>query len=232
VFQITVAGSPLTFQLIEQRASFPGIDDRRSFAVVPFNWVLAALGTARPPSVLWLRGTADAAGPLAATVADVGSARLVSRYDAYAALRDPPLVAAIPTGYEIALIVATGFMTLAIIGALVLSAARRTRDLAFLRTLGLTARQALWLTILEQIPMVVLALIPGVLLGIAVAGLVEPGLALSRFTGDSEAVLFVDWPALAMITAALVGVVVVAVAVGTWLAHRVPVADALRVGHD
>jgi putative ABC transport system permease protein len=124
-------------------------------------------------------------------------------------------------------------MALTIIGALVLSAARRTRDLAYLRALGVTAPQALALTIVEHGPPVLLALIPGVALGIGVAILVEPGLGLATFVGTSAGVpLFVDWAALALIVAALIGVVAVAVAAGTWVSRRARVVDALRIGDD
>ena len=111
-------------------------------------------------------------------------------------LHDAPLAAAIPLGYSLALIVAAVYMALTIIGSLVLSAARRTRDLAYLRTLGVTGRQALALTIMEHAPPVLLAVIPGVALGIGVAILCEPGLGLATFVGTDGAPLFVDWPTL------------------------------------
>ena len=234
-FRITVAGQSMTFRLVQQRASFPGIGERASFAVVPFNWVQAAFGNRLlPPSVMWLRAPGDVAGRLAATVAEVpGSARIVSRYDAYAALHDAPLRAVIATGYGLALVIAAIYMALTIIGALVLSAARRTRDLAYLRTLGVTAPQALALTIMEHVPPVLLALVPGVALGIGVAILCEPGLGLATFVGTSGGVpLFVDWPALALMVAALIGVVATAVTAGTWLSRRARLVDALRIGED
>ena len=74
-------------------------------------------------------------------------------------------------------------MALTIIGAVILSAARRTRDLAFLRTLGVTDVQALALIVMEHGPPVVLAIIPGVALGIGIAILCEPGLGLATFVG-------------------------------------------------
>jgi putative ABC transport system permease protein len=113
---------------------------------------------------------------------------------------------------------------------MVLSAAGRTRDLAYLRTLGVTARQALELTVMEHGPPVVLALIPGVLLGIGIAILVEPGLRLATFVGSSGVPLSIDWGALALLVAGLASVVAMAVGAGTWLARRARPTDALRMG--
>jgi putative ABC transport system permease protein len=159
-------------------------------------------------------------------------ARVVSRYDAYAVLHDAPLVAAIPAGYRLALLVAAGYMAMTIIGALVLAGARRTRDLAFLRTLGITGRQSLALTVMEHAPPVLLAVVPGVALGIVIAALCEPGLGLTAFVGSSGVPLYVDWPELVVIVVALTAVVVGAVGAGTWLSRRGRMVDALRIGDD
>ncbi len=233
-FHMTVSGQSMVFRLVQQRASFPGIGEQASFAVVPFNWLKAAFGNRLlPPSVLWLRAPGEVAGRLAATVADVtDSARIVSRYDAYATLRDRPLGAVVATGYELALVIAAIYMGLTIIGAVVLAGSRQTRDLAYLRTLGLSAPQGLALTVMEHAPPVLLALLPGVALGIGVAILSEPGLGLATFVGTPGVPLFVDWPALMLMLAALIVVAAVAVAAGTWLSRRARLVDALRMGDD
>ena len=187
-FRITVLGHDVTFRLVEQRTSFPGIGEPASFAVVPLNWVQAAWGSAPlPPSVMWLRAPEEVAGSLAASVPESGeSVRIVSRYDAYASLHDAPLGAAIAQGSGAAMVVATIYMALAIIGAVVLSAARRNQDLAYLRTLGVTASQALALSLTEHVTPVLLALIPGVALGVGVAFLLEPGLDLAALRRDQR----------------------------------------------
>src|SRR6185369_11106114 len=169
IFHATVVGQSMAFRLVQQRATFAGLGDRASFAIVPFNWVKAAYaGGPLPPSTIWLRGSADAAPHLADAFANVkGLIRFISRYDAYATVHEAPLAAVIGTGYGLAVVVAAVYMALTIIGALVLSAARRTRDLAFLRTLGVTGPQSLALTVMEHAPPVLLAVIPGVVVGIA-----------------------------------------------------------------
>jgi len=231
-FRITVLGHDVTFRLVEQRTSFPGLGEPASFAVVPLNWVQAAWGSPPlPPSVMWLRAPEEVKGTLAATVAEAGeSVRIVSRYDTYASLHDAPLGAAIATGSGVAMVVATTYMALAIIGAVVLSAARRNQDLAYLRTLGVTASQALALSLTEHVTPVLLALIPGVALGVGVAFLLEPGLDLASFAGTKDLPLSVDLAWLSLMVAALIGVVVAAVCAGTWLSLRASVVDALRIG--
>ncbi|HYL39810.1 MAG TPA: FtsX-like permease family protein, partial [Candidatus Binatus sp.] len=229
-FQMTLDGQAMTFRLVEQRPSFPGITDRSTFAVVPFNWIGAAIGRTVSPSATWIRGSGDLGPALAAIVAGQrGSIRLTSREDAYAALHATPLEATVGAGFIAALAIAVVYMALTIIGAMVLSAARRTRDLAYLRTLGVSLRQALELTIVEHGTPVLLAILPGLALGIAVAALCEPGLGLASFVGSAEVPLYIDWPGLAIVLAGLLGVVVVAIVAGTWLAGRARLVDALRL---
>jgi putative ABC transport system permease protein len=230
-FQVNVVGKVLVFQLVQQRDTFPGIDARSPFAIAPLSWVQASFDRPAGTGVMWIRAASDIRPGLTSAISSAGAAaHVVSRYDAFAALRDSPLESVIATGYLAALLVAGVYMTLAIIGAMVLSAAGRTRDLAYLRTLGVTGRQALGLTVMEHGPPVILALIPGVALGIGIALLVEPGLGLSTFVGISGVPLYVDWLALASLSIALIAVVAVAVGIGTWLARRARPTDALRIG--
>jgi putative ABC transport system permease protein len=233
-FEVTVRDQPMTFVVAEKRASFPGIGAGVAFVVAPFNWIQEAFEN-KPlrPSVMWVRGPAGIGERLATLVREGTSARLVSRHQRYAALHDAPLVAAIARGFGAALVVAALYTALTIIGALTLSAARRTQDLAFLRTLGVTSRQALWLTVVEHAPPVILALVPGIALGIGVALLLEPGLGLGVFVGtDAEVTLAVDWGTMALISGALLVVVVLAITAGTWLSRRARLVDALRIGDD
>jgi putative ABC transport system permease protein len=233
-FRMVVSGKAMTFRVVQRRASFPGIGGPASFAVVPLNWVHVAFED-RPlhPTAMWLRGPKVVAAPLAARIAaQAASVRVISRYDVYSRLHDAPLRAAIASGYGLALLVAAMYMALAIIGAVVLSAARRTQDLAYLRTMGVSAPQALALTIVEHAPPIVLALLPGVALGIGVAFLLEPGLRLTALVGASGVPLFIDWPTLGLMVAVLIVVVAAAVAAGTWVSRRARLVDALRMGED
>ena len=175
-FRLTVAGQPLTFWVVGRRDSMPGIGQPAAFAVVPYAWLQRA-DLPRPlyATNLWLRGSASAAKPLAEALTQVaGSTRVTSRHNVIAGLRSVPFGAAIVSGFGLAVIVAEIYLALTVIGALVLSSARRTRDLAYLRTLGVTSGQALALTVTEHAPAVLLAVLPGIVLGIGLAVLFEP----------------------------------------------------------
>jgi putative ABC transport system permease protein len=235
LFELTVRGQAMTLRVAEVRNTHPGIPVGIAFVVAPFDQLATAY--ANPPllpSALFMAGPAEIEEQLVATLREQSvSVLITSRHTRYAALQDAPLVAAIAIGFRLALLAAAGYTALAVIVALTLSAARRTRDLAFLKTLGLSARQSLGLTVVEHGPPVLLALIPGVALGIGVAFLLGPGLGLSSFVGSEVAVtLRVDWPALAAVSIGLVLVVTLAIAFSTWISRRARAVDALRIGDD
>jgi putative ABC transport system permease protein len=130
-----------------------------------------------------------------------------------------------------ALVVAGAYTLLAVVAALILSSARRTRDTAFLRTLGLSTRQSFGITVLEHGTPVLVALIPGILIGIAVAALLESSLGLGAFIGPEVPFrIHVEWGAIAAVAVSLIIVVAVAIALSTWLARRAPPIEALRAG--
>jgi putative ABC transport system permease protein len=231
-FTMTIGAHTLVFRLVEQRAMFPGLGNPSTFAVVPLDWIQAAFpGLPRAPTVIWLRAPASAADAIATTVAgSTALTRVDSAFDSRAGLEAGSLISVVSGGYGLSEIVAASYMALAVLGAMVLSAARRSRDLAYLRTLGFSRRQALGLTIVEQGPTILLALVAGVALGLGLAVVLEPGLGLESFPGLTGAVAAIDWPAVAVMVAVLVGVIVVAIVAGTWLSRRAPLMDALRIG--
>jgi hypothetical protein len=220
--------------VVDRRASFPGIRPDAAFVVVSLE-TLQRAQTEAPllPSLIFVSGPADIAGALTTVASDNGSSAVLSRFDRYAALRQAPLIAMVTVGFRIALLVAVFYAGFAIVGALTLTAARRGQDLAFLRTLGLSAAQATGLTVLEQGPPVVLALIPGVALGIWIAVLLATGLGLSAFIGaEGTLTIDVNWAEIALVGGALVMMVTIAGIASTWLARRAQAIDALRLGGD
>jgi putative ABC transport system permease protein len=234
-FQMVVAGQAVTFQVVARWGQVPGIGSPASFVVAPYTWLQHVNpDTTLYPSILWVRGSESAAAPLAAEVQKqvAGTSRTTVRYDVLNGLRDTPFGNAIASGFGLAVLVAEIYLALTVIGALVLSSARRTRDLAYLRTLGVTGGQAIGLTVMEHAPAVLLAILPGIALGIGVGLLLEPSLGLGTFIGSSDVPPFVDWAALGVLTAVLVGVVAVAIIAGTWLSGRARMMNALRVGED
>jgi putative ABC transport system permease protein len=232
-FTVQVGIHDLSFVVVGKRASFPGVRPDAAFVIVSLD----ILQRAQPdgplsPTVMFVRGPAEAEPELTA-LASSSSSTLFSRFARYEELRSAPLVAMVTGGFRIALLAAVFYAALAIVGALTLTAARRSQDLAFLRTLGLSARQALGITMLEQGPPVVLALVPGVALGIWIAVLLATGLGLSAFTGgEGTFAIHVSWAEIALVGGSLVMMVTIAGAASTWLARRARAVDALRLGGD
>jgi putative ABC transport system permease protein len=225
----------MTFVVVDRRASFPGMRADVAFVVAPLALIQAAYEhPPLPPSALFVRGSSGIQAQLTALLGDRSpSSVITSRFGRYEALRQAPFVAMVTGGFRIALAIAVLYAALAIVAALTLTASRRSQDLAFLRTVGLSARQALGLTIVEHGPPVVLALLPGVALGIWTAVLLAPGLGLAAFVGpDARFAISIAWGEIALIGAALVIMVTIAGATSTWLARRTRAVDALRLGGD
>ena len=149
-------------------------------------------------------------------------------------MRDAPLTAAVTSGFTVALLVAAAYAGLAIVAVVILHAQRRSREVGFLRTLGVTDRQVGLLTVVEHGLPLLLALVIGVALGIGLAWLIEPGLDLAAFSSpDTTVILQVDWASIARgrriawprswRSPSLVS---------SWLARRLEPARALRIGEE
>ena len=57
-------------------------------------------------------------------------------------------------------------------------------------------------------------------------------MGLATFAGGGTLGLRIDWPVVGLVSLALVGVVALAIGIGTWVARRARAADALRFGDD
>jgi putative ABC transport system permease protein len=148
-------------------------------------------------------------------------------------MHDAPLVAAVVGGFAVALVVAGAYAALAVIAVAILHAQRRSRELAFLRTLGLNDRQAAALTLLEQGLPVLFALAIGVALGLGLARLLAPGIDLAAFSSrDATVLLQVEWASVAGVAVAVVAMVAVAIGASSWLARRLNLGQALRIGEE
>jgi putative ABC transport system permease protein len=231
-FPLETAGQELTLRAVEVRTSFPGIPPGTPFVVTSFPAVQAALDRPPAPNLLFARGDAVAGAALEELVDDeIASGVAISRHAWYADLREAPLIAVVGDGFRLALAVAVAYALLAVIAALTLSASRRTRDVAFLRTLGLSGRQSFGVTVVEHGTPVLVALVPGILIGIAIAALLESSLGLGAFIGPEVPFrIYVDWRGIAIVGGSLIIVVAVAIASSTWLARRTRPVEALRAG--
>lgn len=235
VFLVTVRGQPMSMRVAAVRTEFPGVPAGLAFVVASLDQLQAAYrNPPLLPSSAFVRGGADIEGTLAATFREQStSIRLTSRHARYRAMLDAPLVAAIGSGFRLTMLVSAAYTAIAVVAALTLSAARRRREVALLRTLGMSGRQSLGLTLVEHAPSILLAVLPGLALGIGIAYLLGPGMGLSAFAGGQATLeLRIDWPVVGLVSAGLVVVVALAIGLGTLAARRARAADALRFGDD
>ncbi len=227
-------GKTMAFVVVDRRSSFAGIAPGSSFVIAPMRSVIDGWsGTTPGPSIWFVRGPAEVADALQQAAAGTSQATVVSRYERLAAMRDAPLVAAVVGGFALAVGIAVIYASLAVVTVLALEAQRRSREMAFLRTLGLTDLQLGQLTIVEQGVPLVFALLIGIGVGLGVAWLIAPGIDLTVFSHAQAAIgIQIDWPTIGEVTLSIVAVVVVAVAATSWVARRSDVSHALRMGED
>ena len=233
--EIVLRGRSMTFVVSGYRDSFPGVPPLEPFAIAAFESIAASsAGSDLQPNVFLVRAPESTAESIGAAAASApGEPFVVSRYARFAQMHDAPLVLAVTSGFVLALGVALAYAALAVVAVVVLHAQRRTREVAFLRTLGMTERQLAGLTVVEQGLPVVLALAVGVALGLGLAWLLEPGIDLAAFSSPGALVaLQVDWLSVAIVAASIVGVVALAVALSSWFARRLDLGHALRIGEE
>jgi putative ABC transport system permease protein len=226
----TTGGRPLTVEVVARRDRIGGLAEDRWLAID-----IGLLRSAYPeepyrPTTAYLRASDDAHAEIADWVnAEASMARLFSRAQRYAALRDAPLVRAVGGGFAVAVPVCALYAMLAVAAAAVLDAAGRARDVASLRTLGLSGGQLRWLTALEHAPAVGVSLAVGTALGVAVALVCLPALDLDTFTGGAVPVAIrLDWPRLVAVQGVVLATAVGAIGLAAWLAGRTELARALR----
>ncbi|MDQ6682861.1 MAG: FtsX-like permease family protein [Chloroflexota bacterium] len=213
------------------RDAFPGVPG--SFVLVDRQVLRSALGHAAPElTALYVRAPNVPDGTMRrAARAETSLASVASRSVEYERMHGGPLVAATLLAFVVASALAALYTGLALVAMVLVTAPARDRDLILLRTLGLGRRQGVWLTAIEQLPPAVIAIGIGLPLGVAIAGLVLPGLGLDALMGSLPAGrLVVPWSNLLAIGLAFSAVAVVAVTVAAVSARDAKLAGALRIG--
>lgn len=232
-FTVAMRNTEFVFVVQEIRERFAGLPDNEPF-IVTSRQSVADVNTRLQwlPSMQMVRAGPDARPRLEATVRSQSQfARVVTREALYDRVRAAPLTSGVRTGFQLAVVLATICASLAAIVSLALTARARSRDLAYLRTLGLSTNQALWLTMVEQLPPVVVAGIVGCLLGAGTAVLIEPGLDLSAFTGEGlQTGIALNWGPIATVALIVVVVVILAVAAFGFASRSINLGQILRAG--
>jgi hypothetical protein len=231
-FQVQVGGQPLTFRAGGIADRFPGIEPTEAFVIASLDLVQAATGGQVRPNTLFVRGPAALAPDLAELVgSQIGAPTVASRHDRFATMHDAPLVSAVVGGFTLALAAAGAYAVLAVVAVVILHAQRRSRDTAFLQTLGLTEGQGTSLMVIEYGLPLGIALVLGIAIGLALAWLLAPGLDLAAFSQAGVTVLLaVDWIAVALVALAVALAVGLAIAGASRLARRLELGQVLRAG--
>ncbi len=216
--EMLVSSRLVTIRVSAVRSTFPGIDARSPWVVVPRDALGAAIDRELSTDIVLLRAPETAIGDMQAAIEEVLPAAIVTgRAQMLDDLRSDPLVGGVGAGFAIAVIVAVVYAALATVVAMVVVAAQRRGETAHLRILGFSDRDLLALSIIEHAPAVLAATIGGVALGVGVAWFAAPGLDLTGLIGSAvEVPLFVDWSVIGL----LVGAIGLLFGVAIWASAR------------
>ena len=245
-----ISGTVSVFvEIVDIGADYPGVNPNTPLVLMRWDTFVAAMEPQHPrevrPTTIYMGGSGldqasleaeivvqSAELPIASAGRDVPlGIGITSRSALLEDLRDAPIARGLTNSFRLSIALAAIYGGLVVVVALVLTARERSRDLGYLRTLGLDSRQALGMTLTETVPGVLLACGLGVPLGIAIARLIEPGLDLQAFVGPEVPIaVLVDRPTAIAIAAGLALVSLVSVALFSLLARRVQLGEVLRVG--
>lgn len=236
-FQTAIGSQDTTMVVQGYAMPFPGVAASDSHIIVTYadlQQTATAFAEFRPTHV-YLRAQPAVQPALEAALASLDVAPLlISRVDTYERSRSSPLTGGVATGFRLTVGASAIFATLASIAALIISARQRSRDLGFLRTMGLTQRQALRLVIVENVPMVLAAAVIGAGLGIAIAWVIEPGFDLSPFAGapPGQTTLHINPFGILAISAVITAIVLFCTTLFVVFTRRAHLGQLLRVGDE
>ena len=123
----TIRGRPVTFRVVGRLDDFPGMARGGAFVVAPFASLVGRLDREpdRPDGLLRRRRRRRSARACARPPRRRSGTVVVARHERYAAMHDAPLVAAVTSGFTIALLVAAAYAALAVVAVVILHAQRR-----------------------------------------------------------------------------------------------------------
>jgi putative ABC transport system permease protein len=216
----------------------PGIDTGGNIVVVSvetLNALTAQRGTEAAPTIWFVSGSPGVGNLLRDRFrnADV-DATVTSADEMFNASRDAPLARGIVRGFWLSAAAAIALAVGTCIASIVLTSPARHRQLALLRTLGLSQRQSPGIVAIEVLPILALASVVGSVLGIAIATIIATGLALHSFSlaeaETTSGALHFDWIRLGVMPLIVLGVTVLAVGIYVRFAQRRDLRQLLRIG--
>jgi putative ABC transport system permease protein len=212
-------------RVLETREQFPGLGPVGEAVIVDLAAARVALpDDPLPARLVYVRMTAAAKPGLEAEVGRYGAVvALELRDEVLGELRASPLVGAIRAGFGAAVLISLLYAVVVVAMATRQAVVARRRELAVLHALGLAPRSVVRLLAVEVAPLVVAALATGIGMGLVIAWLVVPSLALGNLVHlAGPAVLAGDLSVLVALGVAPAAGAVVAVAIG---AHGIGHAD-------
>ena len=237
LMQVTLESVSYWIQVSGTAADFPSMPTDGPFIILDMSWLQAAnpdVGRTVPISRLYIRGGGNGVTAQLQRLIqqEAAGAVLTTRADALSSNSHQLLSNGVTNAFRYSVVLVTLFAAASGSVALMLASAERRRDLSYLRTLGLSARQALGITIVEQVPPLLSAAVAGAALGIAIARLVGPALNLSAFAGRPgvAAGILINWWQIVALTSGISLVVLVAIVGFGFLSRHLDLAGALRLG--
>jgi len=211
---------------------FPSLPTGEPFVVMSLDRLREARADLLVPATnLFLRANENDAASISASIDE--PARAVSRYEIGAALTADPFARLADRGLAGVFYLSSAFALVAAISLFAATAGRRRRDLGVLRILGLGRDQGTGVTALELAPPVLIASILGGITGVLVALLLAPALDIDSFTGGVvPSDIVIDWGSMLVVTASILMVVAVAVAIFVTVSRSDDEGTLLRVGDD
>lgn len=214
---------------------FPSLPVGAPFVIVDLAGLRRAGGDlALPATTFYLRSPESATERIATSLEGMDIlARLSSRHQVEDDLAGNPFALWVDRGLAVAFYLGVIFAMAAAVSLLAVTAARRRRDLGFLRILGLHPKQATAITALEQMPPVLVATLVGAATGAVVARLLAPALDIDSFTGGLLlAAIVVDPVAIAAATGLIMAVLGAAVAMFVAVTRVEDYGRLLKVGDE
>lgn len=234
VFVLDLGRAQPTVIVGEVRDRYPGLDPGGPFVVIDLTLLQQYGDLPIQPTIVQFRAPESAGAEIRQTLAGQSSlGMLTSRYEVLDGLAEDPFVAWVDTAMALVFVFSLILAGVTAVSALALGAAVRSRDLAYLRTMGLLRRQALAMTAIEQFPSLLGATLVGVVAGAVTGILLEPAIDFSPFSGGLLPVeIQVDWAVVAAGSVALSALLAAAVGIFLVAFGDDELAPTLRLGEE
>lgn len=221
-------------RVAQVRDSYPDMPDVNPFVIIDLDALRSFSDLPVQPTVAYVRAAEDAAPALRQALAsDSSLATATSRYETLRAVTGDPLVSWVVRVLGLVSVAALVLAGVTAVSALALGSAQRSRDFAFIRTMGLRRRQALAMTLVEHFPPLLVAGLIGLLAGLGTGLMLGPAVDFTPFTGGATpASIQFDPVALALGSLALVSALGATVVIFVVTFREEELSAALRLGDE